>query len=144
MHALKDGQSQLDSNPEADAEEFRSSACLPCSPRPGVDARRLRLRSPSRLIPMEFLKEGAKDKMTVTASIRCAELFNSALQNRSCYLDVGMGTRIQAEEFQEDGVRGSRLKDFAEIDVKGVPVSLKGNIDLSAIVLLMRRIEQSV
>ena len=38
-----------------------------------------------------------------------------------------MGTRIQAEEFQEDGFSGSRLKDFAEIDVKGVPVSLKGD-----------------
>ena len=36
--ALKDGLSWLDSNPEAYAEEFRSSACLPCSPRPRVTA----------------------------------------------------------------------------------------------------------
>merc|ERR1719162_555523 len=56
--------------------------------------------------------------------------FNGQLKKRICYLDGGMGTRIQAEDFQEADYRGERFKDFNAIDVNGVPVSLKGNNDL--------------
>ncbi|CAE8691977.1 unnamed protein product, partial [Polarella glacialis] len=56
--------------------------------------------------------------------------FNAELKKRICFLDGGMGTRIQAEQLEEDDYRGDRFKDFSELDVNGVPVSLKGNNDL--------------
>jgi len=56
--------------------------------------------------------------------------FNNELKKRICFLDGGMGTRIQAERLEEEDYRGEQFKDFAEIDVNGVPVSLKGNNDL--------------
>jgi len=59
-----------------------------------------------------------------------AKYFNKELQERICFLDGGMGTRIQAENLQENDYRGERFKDFHMIDANGVPVSLKGNNDL--------------
>nr|UKS50369.1 B12-dependent methionine synthase [Alexandrium pacificum] len=56
--------------------------------------------------------------------------FNTELKQRICFLDGGMGTRIQAEHLEEDDYRGDRFKDFNQIDANGVPVSLKGNNDL--------------
>jgi len=56
--------------------------------------------------------------------------FNTELKKRICFLDGGMGTRIQAEKLEEADYRGDRFKDFKEIDANGVPVSLKGNNDL--------------
>eukprot|EP00421_Protoceratium_reticulatum_P022048 CAMPEP_0168377700 /NCGR_PEP_ID=MMETSP0228-20121227/10959_1 /TAXON_ID=133427 /ORGANISM="Protoceratium reticulatum, Strain CCCM 535 (=CCMP 1889)" /LENGTH=296 /DNA_ID=CAMNT_0008390701 /DNA_START=52 /DNA_END=938 /DNA_ORIENTATION=+ len=56
--------------------------------------------------------------------------FNSELKRRICFLDGGMGTRIQAEKLEEADYRGERFKDFNQIDANGVPVSLKGNNDL--------------
>eukprot|EP00441_Pelagodinium_beii_P006521 CAMPEP_0197703102 /NCGR_PEP_ID=MMETSP1338-20131121/125262_1 /TAXON_ID=43686 ORGANISM="Pelagodinium beii, Strain RCC1491" /NCGR_SAMPLE_ID=MMETSP1338 /ASSEMBLY_ACC=CAM_ASM_000754 /LENGTH=1480 /DNA_ID=CAMNT_0043286995 /DNA_START=99 /DNA_END=4541 /DNA_ORIENTATION=- len=56
--------------------------------------------------------------------------FNGELRKRICFLDGGMGTRIQAEMLEEADYRGDQFKDFNEIDVNGVPVSLKGNNDL--------------
>mmetsp|Transcript_69181 Transcript_69181/g.156889 ORF Transcript_69181/g.156889 Transcript_69181/m.156889 type:complete len:1274 (+) Transcript_69181:67-3888(+) len=56
--------------------------------------------------------------------------FNNELKNRICFLDGGMGTRIQAEHLEEADYRGDRFKDWNAIDVNGVPVSLKGNNDL--------------
>jgi 5-methyltetrahydrofolate--homocysteine methyltransferase len=59
--------------------------------------------------------------------------FNGQLKERICYLDGGMGTRIQAENLQEEDYRGERFKDWSAIDANGVPVSLKGNNDLLVI-----------
>ena len=56
--------------------------------------------------------------------------FNAELKKRICFLDGGMGTRIQAERLEEPDYRGDRFKDFNEKDANGVPVSLKGNNDL--------------
>merc|ERR1719394_1811238 len=56
--------------------------------------------------------------------------FNSELKNRICFLDGGMGTRIQAEGLEEADFRGDRFKDFHDVDANGIPVSLKGNNDL--------------
>ncbi|CAJ1435241.1 unnamed protein product, partial [Effrenium voratum] len=56
--------------------------------------------------------------------------FNNELKKRICFLDGGMGTRIQAEQLEEADYRGDRFKDFAEKDANGIPVSLKGNNDL--------------
>ncbi|CAK0906682.1 unnamed protein product, partial [Prorocentrum cordatum] len=56
--------------------------------------------------------------------------FNGQLKERICFLDGGMGTRIQAENLQEEDYRGERFKDWSAIDANGVPVSLKGNNDL--------------
>merc|ERR1719503_412065 len=56
--------------------------------------------------------------------------FNGQLKERICFLDGGMGTRIQAESLEEADFRGERFKDFDAIDANGVPVSLKGNNDL--------------
>ena len=56
--------------------------------------------------------------------------FNAELKKRICFLDGGMGTRIQAEKLEEPDYRGDRFKDFNEKDANGVPVSLKGNNDL--------------
>nr|UKS50368.1 B12-dependent methionine synthase [Alexandrium insuetum] len=58
------------------------------------------------------------------------QYFNSELKKRICFLDGGMGTRIQAEKLEEADYRGERFKDFSMIDANGVPVSLKGNNDL--------------
>ena len=55
--------------------------------------------------------------------------FNNELKKRICFLDGGMGTRIQAEKLEEPDFHGERFKDFNEIDANGVPVSLKGNND---------------
>ena len=55
--------------------------------------------------------------------------FNNELKKRICFLDAGMGTRIQAEKLEEPDFHGERFKDFNEIDANGVPVSLKGNND---------------
>merc|ERR1719356_2389306 len=59
-----------------------------------------------------------------------AKYFNNELKERICFLDGGMGTRIQAENLQEEDYRGERFKDFSMVDANGVPVSLKGNDDL--------------
>merc|ERR1719356_1365595 len=59
-----------------------------------------------------------------------AKYFNNELKERICFLDGGMGTRIQAENLQEEDYRGERFKDFSMVDANGVPVSLKGNNDL--------------
>ena len=56
--------------------------------------------------------------------------FNAELKKRICFLDGGMGTRIQAEQLEEADYRGDRFKDFNEKDANGIPVSLKGNNDL--------------
>ena len=56
--------------------------------------------------------------------------FNGELKKRICFLDGGMGTRIQAENLEEADYRGDRFKDFSEKDANGIPVSLKGNNDL--------------
>ena len=56
--------------------------------------------------------------------------FNAELKQRICFLDGGMGTRIQAEKLEEADYRGEQFKDWKEIDANGVPVSLKGNNDL--------------
>merc|ERR1719394_1724827 len=56
--------------------------------------------------------------------------FNAELKERICFLDGGMGTRIQAESLEEEDFRGDRFKDFKSVDANGVPVSLKGNNDL--------------
>jgi len=59
--------------------------------------------------------------------------FNKQLRERICFLDGGMGTRIQAENLEEADYRGERYKDFKEMDtVNNVPISLKGNNDLLA------------
>merc|ERR1712232_653614 len=56
--------------------------------------------------------------------------FNNELRHRICFLDGGMGTRIQAEKLEEEDYRGDRFKDFNEMGNGGVKVSLKGNNDL--------------
>jgi 5-methyltetrahydrofolate--homocysteine methyltransferase len=57
--------------------------------------------------------------------------FNEQLRQRICFLDGGMGTRIQAEKLEEEDYRGERFKDFNAMDtVNNVPISLKGNNDL--------------
>jgi len=54
--------------------------------------------------------------------------FNSELQKRICFLDGGMGTRIQAEKFEEEDYRGDRFTDRQPGDK-----DLKGNNDLLCI-----------
>ena len=56
--------------------------------------------------------------------------FNSELKKRICFLDGGMGTRIQAEKLEEADYRGERFKEWSDRDANGVPVCLKGNNDL--------------
>ena len=56
--------------------------------------------------------------------------FNGQLRERICFLDGGMGTRIQDVRLEEGDFRCERFKDFAAIDDNGVPIALKGNNDL--------------
>jgi len=85
--------------------------------------------------------EGAADVAKISATIascgtptpeQVVKYFNNELKRRICFLDGGMGTRIQAESLEEEDFRGERFKDFHKIDGNGVPVSLKGNNDLLA------------
>merc|ERR1719343_1009210 len=83
--------------------------------------------------------EGSVDKQQLAQKIIAGETpspdevvkyFNAEMRQRICFLDGGMGTRIQAEKLEEADYRGERFKDFSMIDANGVPVSLKGNNDL--------------
>ena len=53
------------------------------------------------------------------------QYFNGQLKEGICYLDGGMGTRIQGEMLEEDHP-GEEPKDLKEIDNNGVLVSPKG------------------
>merc|ERR1719443_1354666 len=84
---------------------------------------------------------GSVDKSAIAAKIvncetptpdEIVKYFNAELKERICFLDGGMGTRIQAEKLEEADYRGDRFKDFHKIDANGVPVALKGNNDLLA------------
>ncbi|CAE7027101.1 mtr [Symbiodinium natans] len=83
--------------------------------------------------------EGAQETQKVAQKIiegktptptEVVNYFNGELKKRICFLDGGMGTRIQAESLEEADYRGDRFKDFSEKDANGIPVSLKGNNDL--------------
>jgi 5-methyltetrahydrofolate--homocysteine methyltransferase len=94
---------------------------------------------PGAGLPDVCRMEGTVDTKDIAAKIiagktptpdEVVKYFNTEMRKRICFLDGGMGTRIQAENFQEEDYRGERFKDWVEIDNNGVPVSLKGNNDM--------------
>merc|ERR1719265_1527241 len=109
---------EADSNCKADHVQPEANAGLPdiCRIEGTVDTAKLA----EKIIACETL---TPDEVT--------KYFNTELKKRICFLDGGMGTRIQAEKLEEEDYRGERFKDFNAMDtVNNVPISLKGNNDL--------------
>ncbi|CAE7576078.1 metH [Symbiodinium sp. CCMP2592] len=113
--------------------EYAEQVMKPPAPAPA--GRRSRVKPGCKVVdrcrvegPKETQKVAQKiiDCKTATPT-EVINYFNSELKKCICFLDGGMGTRIQAENLEEADYRGDRFKDFSEKDANGIPVSLKGN-----------------
>eukprot|EP00421_Protoceratium_reticulatum_P027546 CAMPEP_0168480066 /NCGR_PEP_ID=MMETSP0228-20121227/63798_1 /TAXON_ID=133427 /ORGANISM="Protoceratium reticulatum, Strain CCCM 535 (=CCMP 1889)" /LENGTH=496 /DNA_ID=CAMNT_0008496379 /DNA_START=61 /DNA_END=1547 /DNA_ORIENTATION=- len=123
---------------KSSSAEAQKEFLLSLTPKAGCEAEHVMPEAGAGL-PDVCRIEGSVDKKKVAETIIAGgtpspgdvvKYFNNELKHRICFLDGGMGTRIQAERLEEDDYRGERFKDFNSIDANGVPVSLKGNNDL--------------
>ncbi|CAE7576002.1 mtr [Symbiodinium sp. CCMP2592] len=79
--------------------------------------------------PQETQKVAQKIECKTPTPTEVINYFNHELKKCICFLDGGMGTRIQAENLEEADYREDQFKDFSEKDANGIPFSLKGNND---------------
>ncbi|CAE7575982.1 mtr [Symbiodinium sp. CCMP2592] len=79
--------------------------------------------------PQETQKVAQKIECKTPTPTEVINYFNGELKKCICFLDGGMGTRIQAENLEEADYREDQFKDFSEKDANGIPFSLKGNND---------------
>eukprot|EP00439_Symbiodinium_sp_Y106_P018299 s11694_g2.t1 len=113
------------STPEQQIESLRSQKCeVECTAEHVQPKAGCKVVDPCRVEgPQETQKVAQKiiECKTPTPT-EVINYFNGELKKRICFLDGGMGTRIQAESLEEADYRGDRFKDFSEKDANGIPV----------------------